>query len=180
MRRRGSVSPSGNGIRLVATLGLVVEDFSGCASELAWLDSVEADVELLAIICEEGKSSVVESPQKANSMVTWVWEVRVSDDLAGLVVLGLVLGALESVLQLLLGLDASLAVGSLGPDARASVFVKVESTSALVLDVLTVDAGVENLAYGGIGMGEESVLARAEIVLALWWLCRWQNQLVSE
>lgn len=54
--------PSGNGFWCVATLGLVIEDFSGCASEFTWLVAVEAHVELLAIV--------------------WVGEVGMGDDLA--------------------------------------------------------------------------------------------------
>jgi hypothetical protein len=100
-----------------------------------------------------------------------VLEVWVGNDLAGLVVLVLLLRAIEAVLQLFLGFDATLAVCGLGPDARASVLVKVESTSALVLNVVAVDASVEDVADGWIWMGEESVLPRTEIVLSLWWLC---------
>lgn len=93
------------------------------------------------------------------------------DDLAGLVVLALVFRALESVLQLLLGVNAALAVGGVGPDARAGVFVEVQSSGALVLDVLAVDAGVEDVTDRRVWMGEEAVLPRAEVVLSFWCLC---------
>lgn len=146
--------PSGNVFWCVATLGFVVEDFSGRTAEFTWLVSVEADVELLAVV--------------------WVGEVGVGDDLAGLVVLVLFFRALESVLQRLLGFDATFAVCALGPDAGSGVFVEVQTSGALVLDVLSVNAGVEDVADGGVGMGEKSVLSWAEIVLTLRCLCfRW-------
>lgn len=146
--------PSGNVFWRVTTLRLVVENLSRCAAQLARFDSVEANVELLTIF--------------------WVREVRMGDDLTRLVVLALVFRALEAVFQLFLGFDASLAVRILGPDACAGVFVEVESTRALILDVLAVNARVEHVAGGWVGMSEESILSWAEIVLSLRRLCGWQ------
>lgn len=148
---RSKYLPSGNVFWCVATFGLVVEDFAGCAAEFTWLVAVEADVEFLAVV--------------------WVWEVWVSDDLARLVILVLFLRALEAVLQLFDGFNAAFAVCTLGPDAGSGVFVEVQTSRALVLDIFSVNAGVEDVADSGVGMGEESVLSWAVFVLALWCLC---------
>lgn len=93
------------------------------------------------------------------------------NDLTGLVVLALIFRALESVFQLLFGFDASFAVGGLRPDACAGIFVEVESTGALVLDVFAINACVEDFADRWIGMSEEAILSRAEVVLSFWCLC---------
>lgn len=143
--------PSGNVFGCVATFRLVVEDFSGRAAELTWFDSVEADVELLAIF--------------------WVLEVWVGNDLTRLVVLALVFRAHEAVLQFLLHFNASLAVRVLGPHACAGVLVEVESASTFVLDVFAINASVKHFADGRVRMGEEAVLAWAEFVSSLWCFC---------
>jgi hypothetical protein len=96
--------------------------------------------------------------------------VWVSDDLTGFIVLALVCWALESILEFFFGFNASFAVCVLGPDTCSGVFVEVKSNGALVLDVFTVNASVEDLAQSGIGMGEESILSWAEVVLSLWCL----------
>lgn len=152
--------PSGNVFGCIATFRLVVEDFSGRAAELTWFDSVEANVELLTIF--------------------WVWEVGVGNDLTRFVVLALVFRAYEAILQLLLHLNASLAVRTLGPHACAGVLVEVKSASTFVLDVFAINASVKYLADGRVRMGEEAVLAWAEIVLSLWCFCTILLQLSCE
>lgn len=152
--------PSGNVFGCVATFRLVVEDFSGRAAELTWFDSVEADVELLAIF--------------------WVLEVWVGNDLTRLVVLALVFRAHEAVLQFLLHFNASLAVRVLGPHACAGVLVEVESASTFVLDVFAINASVKHFADGRVRMGEEAVLARAEFVSSLWCFCTISLRLCCE
>lgn len=143
--------PSGNVFGCIATFRLVVKDFSGRAAEFTWFDPVEADVELLAIL--------------------WVWEVGVGNDLTRVVVLALVFRAHEAILQFLLHLNAALAVRILGPHACAGVLVEVKSASTLVLDIFAINASVKHFADGRIRMGEEAVLAWAEIVLSLWCFC---------
>lgn len=97
--------------------------------------------------------------------------MRMSDDLTRCVILALLLGALESVFKFFHSFNASLAVRRLWPHASSRVFVEVKSTSAFVLNVFTVDAGVENGACCWVWMSEEAILAWAKIVLSLWRLC---------
>lgn len=144
-------SPSWNILRCIATFRLVIEDLTRWAAKFTWLNTVQADVELLAIV--------------------WVWEVWVSNNLTWLIILLLLLWTLESIGCLLALLDASFASCILRPHTCACVFVKVESTSALVLDIVAVNACVESVADCWIGMSEEAVLTWTVVILALCWLC---------
>lgn len=94
-----------------------------------------------------------------------------SDDLARLVVLVLFFRALEPVLQLFHGFNTTFAVCALGPDAGSGVFVEVQTSGALVLDIFSINAGIEDIADSGVWMCEESVLSWAVFILSLWCLC---------
>lgn len=144
-------SPSRNILRSITTFRLIVEDLASRTAKFTWLNAVQADIELLTIL--------------------WMWKVWMGNDLTRIVILLLLLGTLESIDELFSLIDAALASCILGPHTRSGVFVKVKSTSALVLNVVTVDARVESMTIGWIGMGEETVLAWTVVVLALWWLC---------
>lgn len=118
--------PSGNVFGSIATFGFVVENFSSGAAKFTRFYSIKANVELLAVLR--------------------VLEMWMSNDLTSLVVLVFLFWALEAVLQFLLGFDASIAVGSFRPNACSSVLIEMEPSCALVLDVVTVDACIEDVA----------------------------------
>jgi hypothetical protein len=94
-----------------------------------------------------------------------------SDNLAGFVVLALVFRAGETVFGFFLGFNASLAVCIFWPHASSGVFVEVKSSGALVFNVFAVNASVEDIADGGVWMGEETVLSWAVVVLSLGCFC---------
>ena len=71
---------------------------------------------------------------------------------------------------------AVLPVGLSGPVADALVLVEPETGWANVLFRLAIDAGVEDVADGGIGMGVEAVQARAQVVGTTWSFCRTEKQ----
>lgn len=144
------VLASGYVFRCIATFGFIVEDFSCGAAKFSWLDAIEADVEFLAIF--------------------WVREMWVGHDLTGFIILALVFGALETILKFFLSFNASLSVCVLGPHAGSRVFIEMKSSSAFVLDVLAINAGVEDFADSGVWVSEEPVLAWAELVLSFWCL----------
>jgi hypothetical protein len=100
-----------------------------------------------------------------------VWEVGVSDNLASFVILALVFRAGETVFGFFLSFNASLAVCIFWPHASSGVFVEVKSSGTLVFDVFTVNASVEDFAYCGVWMGEETVLSWAVVVLSLGCFC---------
>lgn len=54
---------------------------------------------------------------------------------------------------------ASLSLRGVGPHACAGVLIEMQTLGALDLDRLTLDAVVEDVADGCVGMGEEAVLA---------------------
>lgn len=63
------------------------------------------------------------------------------------------------------------ASGNIGPGTVSGLFVKVQSSHAVHLQLFTVDAAVENVADSWIRMAEETILARTELRGALGFLC---------
>lgn len=68
---------------------------------------------------------------------------------------------------------ATLALGGVGPHTGARVLVEVQAHGALGLQGVTLDAVVEDVAHGRIGMSEETVLAGA-VLAGLGFLCKRQ------
>lgn len=66
---------------------------------------------------------------------------------------------------------ASNATGNIGPGAVSGLFVEVQPSHAVHLQLFAVDAAVENVADRGIRMGEESILAGTELRGSLGFLC---------
>lgn len=142
---------SWNVLWLIASLRLIVVDFTIVASIHAWLVSVKADIELLTV-CLMGI-------------------VRMSNDLTRPVI-WLVIGTHESILQCdFLGNTIWTAVSLVLPNACARVLIKVKSRSALVFNVFAVLAHVESVAIGLVGMRENAIFTRAIIVCTTCWLC---------
>lgn len=56
---------------------------------------------------------------------------------------------------------ASLSASRIGPHTGAGVLVEVEASCALDFDRLSLDTVVEDIAYCGVRVSEESVTARA-------------------
>lgn len=95
--------------------------------------------------------------------VTGMGIVGVGDNLAVLVRAGL-LGAHEAIVEFLVAVAAtSNASGNIGPGTVSGPLIKVQSSHAVHLQLFAVDAVVEDVAHRWIGMGEESILARAEL-----------------
>lgn len=65
---------------------------------------------------------------------------------------------------------ASLSAKRIGPYASTGVLVKVQSSGALDFDGFSFNAVVEDVADGGVRVGEETVAARAHLGW-LWGLC---------
>lgn len=137
---RVPVFASGHVLRRVTPLGLLVVHLSHGAAQRTRFESVQADVELLA--------------------VGGVRVLGVHDDLAGVIGASRVLGARESVAQLLL-VHAAGAAGRVGPHAVAAVLVEIQPVGARQLGEVSVDAVVELVADRRVGMGEESVATGA-------------------
>merc|ERR1719273_1298969 len=126
----------------VALLGELVVDEAELAALLARGDPVQADVEL--------------------GTVVGVGVLGMGVELAELIG-GSLLGAGEPVVGLVgVGL-AILPVGDLGPVAHAAVLVEPEPRAAGVLLGGAVDAGVEDVAHAGVGVGVEPVQTGAQV-----------------
>lgn len=104
-------------------------------------------------------------------------ELRVGNRLAvGVVLLQRLLAALEAVLHAALVGVAALTTRRIRPHASARVFVKVQALRALDFDGLAVDAVVEDVADGRVGMREEAVLARTQArAFGFLYFCGWEN-----
>lgn len=136
-------SPSGNILGRIAALRHLVINGARLAAQIARLHAVQAHVELLAI----GRMR----------------ELGMGDRLAvGIVALQRLLGALESVLGATHVRVAALTTRRIGPHTGAGVLIEMQTLRALDLDRLAIDAVVEDITDGRVGMGEEAVLARAQ------------------
>lgn len=65
------------------------------------------------------------------------------------------------LVELTLYSDAALSARCIGPHAGARVLVEVQTSGALDLGDLALDAVHEDVAHGGVGVGKEAVAARA-------------------
>lgn len=109
-----------------------------------WGDSVQANVELGAILC--------------------VGVLGMGIGQAEAIFSGFHFGALESTLSNLGLAFTFLSLGICGPVANTLVFVEPQTGRASVFFGNTVNAGVKNIAHGRIWMGVEAVQTWAEVI----------------
>lgn len=128
--------------RGASLLLLVVDLVVVLAAQFARIISIDTDVEALAI--------------------GWMWIPFV---------LVASFRALEAVLEFLGNRLAIVSIGNCGPCTVSGSVVEVQAVGAFALAVLAVFARVENVANRLVGMGEDSVLPRAEFVVAFGSLC---------
>jgi hypothetical protein len=137
-------SPSRYVLWSVAPLRLFVVDLPNLTSQISRFLSVEANVESLTI----GGVGVLGVD---NQLSVGVRLFR--------------LGALEPILQLVGDvLVASLSSSRIRPDAGSGELVEVQTGGAGDLGVFSLDAVVELVANGGLGVGEEAVTSGAVVV----------------
>jgi hypothetical protein len=145
------VLAAGNVCWIVASFGFFVEDFTFVAFEFPGFETVETNVELLAIFR--------------------MCVVRMSNDLACSIVLVWIQRAHEAVSGFRFLLGAVFSVCIFRPNASSGILVEQKVSLTLRFDVLAVDARVEDVADSLVGVAEDAVFPGAVIVGSTWCFC---------